>query len=54
MSVSQEKFPGRKSIPKHYKPYGKSKGELDILFYYSKSTLNSAQIAKIYFYGHPS
>ncbi|KFR16009.1 hypothetical protein N306_00822, partial [Opisthocomus hoazin] len=24
--LSQEKFPGRKSIPKHYKPYGKSKG----------------------------
>ncbi|KAM9023102.1 uncharacterized protein PRD47_002021 isoform 1-T1 [Ara ararauna] len=26
MSVSQDEFPGRKSIPKHYKPYGKSKG----------------------------
>ncbi|XP_062464934.1 uncharacterized protein LOC134158720 isoform X1 [Pezoporus occidentalis] len=26
MSVSQEEFPGRKSIPNHYEPYGKSKG----------------------------
>uniref|UniRef100_A0A672TS72 Uncharacterized LOC115604515 n=2 Tax=Strigops habroptila TaxID=2489341 RepID=A0A672TS72_STRHB len=26
MSISQDEFPGRKSIPKHYKPYGKSKG----------------------------
>ncbi|XP_009323204.1 PREDICTED: uncharacterized protein LOC103917739 [Pygoscelis adeliae] len=26
MSISQGEFPGRKSIPKHYKPYGKSKG----------------------------
>ncbi|KFO92538.1 hypothetical protein N320_01732, partial [Buceros rhinoceros silvestris] len=26
VSVSQDEFPGRKSIPKHYKPYGKSKG----------------------------
>ncbi|XP_035754875.1 uncharacterized protein LOC118452780 isoform X4 [Egretta garzetta] len=25
MSISQGEFPGRKSIPKHYKPYGKSK-----------------------------
>ncbi|KFP43132.1 hypothetical protein N324_11993, partial [Chlamydotis macqueenii] len=24
--LSQDEFPGRKSIPKHYKPYGKSKG----------------------------
>ncbi|XP_035754874.1 uncharacterized protein LOC118452780 isoform X3 [Egretta garzetta] len=27
MSISQGEFPGRKSIPKHYKPYGKSKGD---------------------------
>ncbi|XP_074732461.1 uncharacterized protein LOC141946488 [Strix uralensis] len=26
MSIAQDEFPGRKSIPKHYKPYGKSKG----------------------------
>ncbi|XP_075603150.1 uncharacterized protein LOC142600671 [Balearica regulorum gibbericeps] len=26
MSISQDEFSGRKSIPKHYKPYGKSRG----------------------------
>ncbi|XP_029867344.1 uncharacterized protein LOC115340232 isoform X2 [Aquila chrysaetos chrysaetos] len=26
MSISQDEFPGKKSIPKQYKPYGKSKG----------------------------
>ncbi|XP_027534975.1 uncharacterized protein LOC113965570 isoform X2 [Neopelma chrysocephalum] len=26
MSISQDEFPERKSIPKHYKPYGKYKG----------------------------
>ncbi|XP_009984159.1 PREDICTED: uncharacterized protein LOC104378761 [Tauraco erythrolophus] len=26
MSISQDEFPGSKSISKHYKPYGKSKG----------------------------
>ncbi|XP_061851183.1 uncharacterized protein LOC133625314 isoform X2 [Colius striatus] len=29
MSRSQDAFPGSKSIPKHYKPYGKSKGNSD-------------------------
>lgn len=32
MSISQDDFPARKNIPKLYKPYGKSKGNVGTLF----------------------
>lgn len=40
MSISQDDFPARKNIPKLYKPYGKSKGNVGTLFDCLKSVLN--------------
>lgn len=50
MSVPQDEFPERKSIPEHYGPDVEYKGNN---FFLSASlfTLEPAQIVKMYFYG---